>query len=135
MREPAYNSFHTPTVAQTHHHETNNTVIQTVNVEVRTLNSMAATFPDLAHTYFKVDTQGFDLEVLKGGREIVRQVPALQTEVSIQPIYVGSPSMRDSIAAFAELGFTIADMFLVSADGEQRAVEFDCLMVRDKKPA
>ena len=101
MREPVYNSFHAPSAAQAGGHAHNNTVVQTVDVEVRTLNSMAAVFSDLPRTYFKIDTQGFDLEVLKGAPEIARQVPALQTEVSIKPIYIDSPSMQDSLSAFA----------------------------------
>jgi len=39
--------------------------------------------------------------------------------------------MEDSIKSFSEYGFSIADMFLVSTDGQHRAVEFDCIMVRD----
>jgi len=96
---------------------------------------MADRFPDLAHTYFKVDAQGFDLEVLKGGCDIVRQVPALQTEVSLRPQYLGAPLMPDSIAAFTGLGFAIADLFLVTNDAAQRAIEFDCIMVRDSNDA
>ncbi len=131
MQNSVYNSFRTPNCEQLVHFENGNAVAQTMEVEVRTLDGMAESFPDLAHTYFKVDTQGFDLEVLKGGREVARQVPALQTEVSLKPLYLGGPSMEESVAAFSELGFSVADLFLVSTDGQHRAVEFDCVMVRD----
>ncbi len=130
MQNSVYNSFRAPDVKQSAHHANGNAVAHTVDVEVRTLDSMAGTFPDLARTYFKVDTQGFDLEVLQGGRATVRQVPALQTEVSLQPLYLGGPTMEQSIAAFTQLGFSVADFFLVSMDGQHRAVEFDCIMVK-----
>ncbi len=133
MRNSVYNSFHAPDLAQAAHHGNGNAVVQTVDVEVRTLDAMAARLPDLAHAYLKVDTQGFDLEVLKGGRESVRKFPALQTEVSLKRLYLDSPSMAESIAAFSELGFAVADLFLVSTDGDHRAVEFDCVMVRDSR--
>ncbi len=133
MQNTVYNSFHAPAMEQVGEHGHGNVVTRTVDVEVRTLDAMADAFPDLAHTYFKMDTQGFDLEVLKGGRRVVRQVPALQTEVSLQSQYAGAPSMQESIAAFAALGFAIADLFLVSTDCGQRAVEFDCVMVQDRQ--
>jgi len=131
MKNSVYNSFHAPATIQLGEYGQGNVVVRTVDVPVQTLDSMADSFPDLAHTYVKVDTQGFDLEVLKGGREIVAQVPALQTEVSLRPQYLHGPLMPDSVAAFTGLGFAIADLFLVSKDFQQRAIEFDCIMVRD----
>lgn len=133
MQNSVYNSFRAPDLAQSAHHGNGNAVAQTVDVEMRTLDAMAGIVPDLAHTYLKVDTQGFDLEVLKGGRESVRQLPALQTEVSLKRLYLNGPSMEESIKAFSELGFAVADLFLVSTDGNHRAVEFDCVMVRDSR--
>lgn len=132
MQSSVYNSFNLPDAEQSAHRCNGNAVAHTIDVEVRTLDSMAGAFPDLAHSYFKVDTQGFDLEVLKGGREIIRQVPALQTEVSMKRLYLEAPTMEESIAAFARLGFSVADFFLVSTDGQHRAVEFDCIMVKDR---
>ncbi len=131
MENSEYNSFHSPDAREARHAANGNRVARTVEVEVRTLDAAAAGFPDLAHAFLKIDTQGFDLEVLKGGNAVARQVPMAQTEVSLRKLYSGSPSMQDSIAAFGVLGFAVADLFLVSTDGGQRAVEFDCVMVRD----
>ncbi len=131
MKNSVYNSFLPPTAMQPGVFGHGNVVIRTVDVEMRTLAEMASAFPDLKHTYFKVDTQGFDLEVLKGGPDVLCQVPALQTEVSLKPQYLGGPTMKESLAAFTELGFAIADLFLVSTDNDHRALEFDCIMVRD----
>lgn len=133
MRNPVFNSFYEPTAEQVGEYERGNVVLRTVEVPVRSLDAMAAFFPDLSHTYFKVDTQGFDLEVLKGGCGVVRQVPALQTEISLHQQYAGGPSMHNSVEAFGKLGFAIADLFLVSTDGNHRAVEFDCVMVRNRQ--
>ena len=59
-----------------------------------------------------------------------RQIPVVQTEVSLRKLYSGSPSMEESIAAFGKLGFTVADLFLISTDSGHCAIEFDCIMVR-----
>jgi len=103
-------------------------------VRIETLDGIAATTlasVDLDRAFLKLDTQGFDLEVLRGGRAAISRIPALQTEVSVRPVYQGMPGMAQSIAAFGELGFAPSDLFVVSEDKGLRAVEFDCLMVRD----
>jgi FkbM family methyltransferase len=107
-----------------------NKLAATHQVEVRTLDSMEGEFPDLAHTYLKIDTQGFDLEVLRGGHSVAAKVPALQTEVSFHRFYEGMPDFSASMKAFGEAGFVISDFFLVAQDKDFRAFEFDCLMVR-----
>lgn len=142
MKNPMYNSFFAPSVPALSVYASGsdpvsngNVVARSVEVEVRTLDAMAGMLPDLGHIYLKIDTQGFDLEVLEGRREVIAQVPALQTEVSLRPLYLGSPSMETSVAAFGARGFAIADLFLVAANHEHRAVEFDCLMVRAKPAA
>ena len=107
-----------------------NKVQSTHEVTVRTLDSMASEFGDLSHTYLKIDTQGFDLQVLKGGAAVVGRVPALQTEVSFRPLYGGMPHFDESIKAFEAAGFAVSDFFYVAGDDNLRAWEFDCLMVR-----
>jgi FkbM family methyltransferase len=106
------------------------TVVSTVAVPIRTLDSQFSTANDLARTYLKLDTQGFDLEVLQGGTRTIRQVAALQTEVSFRPFYSNMPTYIKSIEAFESLGFAVMDFILVAADDNRRAMEFDCLMVR-----
>ena len=41
--------------------------------------------------YLKLDTQGWDLEVLKGTTECLNHVVALQSEMAVHPLYDGSP--------------------------------------------
>lgn len=135
MENSEYNSFHAPDAREAGHAANGNRVMRTVEVEVRTLDAAAAGIPDLSRAFLKIDTQGFDLEVLKGGNAVARQVPMVQTEVSLRKLYSGSPSMQESIAAFGGLGFAVADLFLISTDDGHRAVEFDCIMVRDAREA
>ena len=107
-----------------------NRVARTEAVPVSTLDAEFAGQRGLRHTYLKLDTQGFDLEVLRGGRQVLAEIPALQTEVSFRPLYEGMPSYAESIAAFERCGFAVADLFLVAADDVGRAMEFDCIMIR-----
>lgn len=78
----------------------------------------------------KMDTQGYDLEVFEGARNIVARLVALQSEVSVIPIYMGVPSWQQAIATYTEAGFDLSGLFPVSHDDALRAVEFDAIFVR-----
>ena len=105
-------------------------------VRVRRLDDVVAEVPSLSTApviYLKLDTQGFDLEVLKGASLTLRSVGALQTEASMLALYDGMPDYRQSIATLNALGFDISGMFPIARDHSLRLVEFDCVMVdRDK---
>jgi FkbM family methyltransferase len=127
MQKTVLNSFRQPASDSA---TFGNVILGTTTVPVRTLDSVFGDRYGLERTYLKLDTQGYDLEVLKGGSLVVSKVPALQTEVSMVPLYETTPNYRESIDAFAAYGFAVADMFLVVSDDQQVAMEFDCLMVR-----
>ena len=84
--------------------------------------------------YLKIDTQGWDLEVLAGLGGRAGDVVALQTEMAVQPIYEGSPTLRASLDAVAALGFTPSGMFPVTLDDSLALVELDCVAVRTTSP-
>ncbi len=106
------------------------TVAGTSLVDVCRLDDFAHELGNLRRTFVKIDTQGYDLEVLAGGRQVIQHVPVLQTEISFRAVYRHMPTFKDSIAAFQEEGFAVCDLFLVFADEHFRAFEFDCVMVR-----
>jgi len=88
-----------------------------------------------ARIFLKMDTQGYDLEVFGGVSRLIDQVVAIQSEVSLLPIYDGMPSMAESLAVYASAGFHISGMFPVSTEGRTgRVLEFDCLLVPAQVP-
>jgi FkbM family methyltransferase len=87
---------------------------------------------DRARIYLKMDTQGYDLEVFMGLGNMGEKVLALQSEISVVPIYQGMPHLTESISFFEQAGFGIAGMYPVCTEKSAlRVVEFDCLMVRN----
>lgn len=80
--------------------------------------------------YLKLDTQGYDLEVLKGADGCLDRIVALQSEVSVKPIYQGQPSLTDALARLDRLGFEVGGLYPVTRDREGRVVEFDCVAIR-----
>lgn len=81
--------------------------------------------------YLKLDTQGYDLEVLRGAAGSLRSIPALQTEASVIPIYDEMPNYIDTIKFLNQQGFSITGMYPVSRDEKLRLVEFDCVMINE----
>ena len=100
---------------------------------------MDAIFPELKarigfrRPYLKLDTQGFDLQVMQGGLDSLCEIVGFQTEASIRPIYEGMPDYRDAIRFGNERGFEISGMFPVSLDNALRMIEFDCVFVNGQK--
>jgi FkbM family methyltransferase len=104
-------------------------------VEIRTLDAvLQAEGIDCTkeRTYLKLDTQGFDLEVMKGGEQSLMQIAALQTEASVQPIYENMPNYLEAIESVNGYGFELCSMFPVNYDQALRAIEFDCMFINKK---
>jgi FkbM family methyltransferase len=58
--------------------------------------------------FVKIDTQGFELDVLRGARAtIAGQVVGVEIEVEFAPLYEGQPLFRDVDAFLAECGLTL----------------------------
>ena len=90
-------------------------------------------FPGAENIFLKMDTQGYDLEVLKGADEVLKHIKALQSEVSILPIYDNMPDYLESMTLFREKGFELTGLYPVSRYIENLLlVEMDCVMRRVK---
>lgn len=111
---------------------THNRVVDRQTVVVKTLDGV---MPELikahgfARPYLKMDTQGFDLEVVKGATQTLPGIRALQSEVSIVPIYEQMPDFFTMQQMLAERGFDITGLFPVSRDAHHRVIEFDCVTI------
>jgi hypothetical protein len=81
------------------------------------------------NVYLKIDTQGYDLEVIKGAASTLPTVLALQTELSFQPIYSNMPSFRDVLDLLTRQGFQISALCPVVHDSMLRLVECDCVLI------
>lgn len=78
----------------------------------------------------KCDTQGFDLEVIRGAAGVLDRIVAIQSELSIRPIYDRMTGYLDAIAEIQGLGYDPVGFFTVVSDADLRAVEIDGLFTR-----
>ena len=107
-----------------------NQIVKKVPVQVRRLDGLVAQLGITGPIYLKMDTQGFDLEVVKGADMAMTLVSALQSEVSIHPIYHEMPNWCSAIETFNRLGFEVSGLWPVSRGPDLEVIEFDCVMVR-----
>lgn len=101
-------------------------------VPVRRLEDvLPALCPALAEEriFLKMDTQGYDLNVFRGLGPLGGHIVALQSEVSLIPLYQDMPHWTESLAEYERGGFGIVGMYPVSRD-DGRVIEFDCLLSR-----
>lgn len=106
---------------------------RTVNVSVRRLDTLLPELGiDPSGCLLKTDTQGFELEVIRGSP--IEKLAAIQLEVAQVQIYDGVPDMLTALAEVRYLGFDIAAMSPVVFNG-LAVMEFDCLLTRKVKPA
>jgi FkbM family methyltransferase len=133
MADSVFSSILQPTHAAVTRFAGQNVVTRALDVEMRTLDELvgAGDLPVGGRwVYLKLDTQGYDLEVLKGAGAMLSLVRALQTEASFLPIYEGMPGFLDTVATLRGLGFTPCGFFPVSHDESFHLIEADCVFSR-----
>ena len=132
MARDSFSSFLQPDDTSAPGFSASNTIVDTATVQIRRLDDLFdESIGDHKETcYLKIDTQGYDLEVLKGASAFLKHTPALQFELVIQRLYSNVPDYRSMLGTMENLSFDISGLFPISGDEYLRAVEFDCVMVR-----
>ena len=60
------------------------------------LDALTGLLPE-GDLFLKVDTQGFELEVLRGASGLLPRITAMQLELSLIPLYAGAPAMVEML--------------------------------------
>ncbi|MBY0246147.1 MAG: FkbM family methyltransferase [Nitrospiraceae bacterium] len=73
-----------------------------------TLDSVASSYLRGAQAPFlKIDTQGYEWQVLDGAREILPRIRGIQLELSLVPLYEGQRLWRDCVERLEAEGFVL----------------------------
>jgi len=112
-----------------------NDVVSRIDVRIERLDdfveSQGFTFE---RAFLKIDTQGYDLEVLHGAERLMDRVEAIETELSFLPIYQATPGYDTVLKLLRARGFVVSGIYPVSLSRLQ-AVECDCILVREQAAA
>lgn len=80
--------------------------VGTERLPLRRLDTVGADYLEPNSVLFmKIDTQGFELQVLQGATELLKKATGVQLEVSLVPIYEGQTLYREIIDSIIGLGF------------------------------
>jgi FkbM family methyltransferase len=129
-----FNSFLKPTEDDNARFRNITQLVRVEKVPVRRLASFVdeilAARPD-ARIFLKMDTQGYDLQVVRGGGRRLAAIQALQTELAARATYAGMPTLPESLSELDRLGFELTGIFPVARELDHlRVIEFDCVMCR-----
>ena len=105
-------------------------------IQIEALRDVLPTIlPDFErrNIFLKVDTQGTDLDVLRGAGDLIRHVAGVQIEVSLVPNYSGQPTMCEALSELARMGFHPTGFFPVPGNVTPSGalVEMDCVARRE----
>lgn len=78
----------------------------------------------------KMDTQGHDRDVFTGAGKYRDKFSALQSEISVLPIYEGTADYMEMLAMFREFEYEVTGLYTVSRHRKTgHIIELDCVMV------
>ncbi len=102
-------------------------------VQVRALANLATQLSLRSGVFLKIDTQGFEREVLKGcGALIPDAVVGVQLELSLLPLYESAPLAGELMNWMADQGFTVS--FAMAGFSDQHTgelLQFDAVFVHE----
>jgi FkbM family methyltransferase len=106
--------------------------------ETVTVKKLDSVFSDLdfdktpPRIYLKIDTQGYDKNVVQGAVGSLSHVVAMQSEIpGIRPLYFNQPDMIETLAYYRSLGFAPTGFFPLNLERDNTTViEFDVVLAR-----
>ena len=105
-------------------HWTGRVPVKTLHVECVSLDSIVE--PEDAPDFIKIDTQGAELEILRGAERLLRQgAPLVLAETWCAEIYAGMPLTHDVMAFMHQLGYQVFDLNVAAAWQHKNAVVSD----------
>lgn len=91
------------------------------------LDAVIATMP--TPILLKLDVQGFEDRVLRGGKRVLSHCRAVVLEVSVEPLYDGQAEFIDLLSILRDSGFRYAGNLDQSYGDDGRVLFFDALFV------
>ena len=111
------------------------TVVSTISVPMTTLDKFTANTVFARPDFIKLDVQGYELEVLRGGELALASAEAVLMEVNLLGILDGAPLFHEATQFMSERGFQVYDIctfFRRPYDGALWQV--DVIFVRSSSP-
>ena len=136
MADSQFSSFRMPTTVETARFSLENEIKSRLRMKTSTLKEWLPILRrdyDAKSVYLKLDTQGFDLDVLRGAGDELDSVSGLQTEATVTGVYEGAPRYHEVIGFLEGAGFFLSGMHPNNSAQFPRLMEFDCFMINSSR--
>lgn len=104
--------------------------IGTEQIKVVTLSSVVSPDAIRAPAFLKLDVQGYELEALRGCRDLLHIFEYVYAELSFVEFYEGQAMAYEVIDFLAQEGFLIDGMYNTQYDASGKSIQCDCLFKR-----
>ena len=103
-------------------------------VPIVTFDSIASQYlNNESNIFLKIDTQGFEWEVLEGAKDTLHLVKGVIVELSLVPLYDGQRLWKDIINKLENEGFTLWALQEVFTDPNTgQSLQFDGIFIKNK---
>jgi FkbM family methyltransferase len=109
------------------------TYVATEEIEVARLDDVAPEHLTAAgRPFLKLDTQGFEKQVLEGGSRTLEQCVGLQLELSFVPLYDGGMLANEAISLAYDAGFSLVGLDQGFADPNGQILQADGVFFRSQ---
>jgi FkbM family methyltransferase len=107
-------------------------VVRSESVRVARLDDLSAELPQSKAAFLKIDTQGYERQVLSGATECLSRVLGVQMELPIMHLYEGTWKFHEAVAYMSDLGFEVSNIAPVNYDQTDTVslAEVDCIFRR-----
>ncbi|MEM9100430.1 MAG: FkbM family methyltransferase [Pseudomonadota bacterium] len=138
MKSDQFSTLGTPADQPSLEFSRKNSVRKTITVTTQTLEMAyhdAYRQFGFERPFLKMDTQGFDLAVVRGGQKVLQSFVGIQSELSIVPLYQEAPLMEEALACYREHGFSLS-AFVPNNEGHfPNLIEMDAILIREDPSA
>lgn len=103
----------------------------TVDVKIDCLDNIAATLDICGELMVKIDVQGYEDRVIRGGQKTIERARLIIAETSFETLYDGQPLFDDIYRTLVDRGFVYAGMLdQLNSPRDGRALQADGIFIR-----
>jgi len=104
--------------------------ISVLKVEVAPLSHFINANVIISPSMLKIDVQGFEMQVLKGSKNLLHLFDYIYCECSFIELYVGQNLVSDVISFLDTMGFNMAGVYNLCSDRSGRAIQADFFFIK-----